>query len=223
MNKVLAVLRRRWRLAAVGVAAVALMVVWALVLDAPSAATMQQVVADLGWWAPVVFVLVAAVLACFLVPTSVLNLTAGLAFGLGGGLAVAWLAQLLAAVLGFGVMRARRVRGWSPGSADRASMVARMAHFLGQYPTFSVLVVRAVGIFPFGPSNYAMGFTSVPWRAYVIGTAVGTVPGTAATVAVGASGADPKSPYLWVGVLVLVILAACGTWLTKRRGTKNRP
>lgn len=213
-------LRRHAKAVVFGVVVLAVMVVWTTVLEPPSAQVVQRTVSSLGWWAPGLFVVVAALLAVLCVPTSLLNVTAGLAFGPVVGFVLAWLAQLVAAMIGFGVMRLRRRSGVAPETSQRSSMVVRVAEFVGAHPTSAIMVVRAAGVFPFGPTNFALGFTSVRWRSFVVGTAVGTVPGTLATVLVGASGADPRSPFLWLGVLAVVLLAVVGALVTRRLGTK---
>ena len=77
---------------------------------------------------------------------------------------------------------------------------------LAHHGLAAVLAVRLLPLFPFTPLNYAAGLVGVRLRDYVVGTAVGILPGTFAYVAVGASGADPRGIVAGVGGLLVLVL-----------------
>ena len=80
---------------------------------------------------------------------------------------------------------------------------------------------RLVGI-PFAPLNYTLGVTSVGWRAYVVGTVVGLVPGTAAVVLLGDAVTGGISPAMFVMFAVSGTLGAGGI-LVSARGRRRHP
>jgi hypothetical protein len=74
-----------------------------------------------------------------------------------------------------------------------------------------VLLLRLSPLFPFNFLNYALALTGLSGRSYAVGTAVGMLPFTAASVYVGAlaGGGDAPRPVQWalaaVGVLDAVM------------------
>ncbi|MBT2596464.1 TVP38/TMEM64 family protein [Arthrobacter sp. ISL-72] len=52
----------------------------------------------------------------------------------------------------------------------------------------AVVGVRLVPVLPFTAINYMAGLTSVTWRPYFFGTAIGILPGTVSFVTLGAFG-----------------------------------
>lgn len=74
----------------------------------------------------------------------------------------------------------------------------------------AVIGVRLIPVLPFTAINYAAGLTAVGTRDYVMGTAVGIVPGTVAWVALGSYGTEPASWPFAAAVAALVLLSAGG-------------
>ena len=164
---------------------------------------LQSLVESAGWAGVVVFVVGYAVLVLVPTPASVLTILAGALFGVWWGTLLAWAGALLGACGGFLI-----------GRRLGRSAVDRLLHgrlqqadaVLARHGLVAVLAVRLVPLFPFTPLNYAAGLLGVRARDYVVGTAVGIVPGALAYAAVGASGADPLGIVLGVGGLLALAL-----------------
>jgi len=75
--------------------------------------------------------------------------------------------------------------------------IAAMDDALGRQGLKAVLAVRLVPLFPFNLVNYAFGASAITTRDYVLGTAIGIVPGTLACAALGDSLHRPGSVQ-WV-------------------------
>ncbi len=169
---------------------------------------LQELVQSAGWAGAVVFVVGYAVLVLVPSPASVLTILAGALFGLWWGVLLAWAGALLGAMGGFLVGR----RLGRP-SVDRLlhGRLKQADRVLADHGLAAVLAVRLLPLFPFTPLNYASGLLGVRPRDYVVGTAVGIVPGALAYAAVGASGADPRGIVVGVGGLVLLaVLGGAG-------------
>jgi uncharacterized membrane protein YdjX (TVP38/TMEM64 family) len=206
--------RRVWlRPALLGVL-VAAAVTAALVVGAPEAESLRADVDALGGWAPVVFVLGYAAITLLPLPKNVLSVTAGLLFGLTGGVAVVLPGALLGAVAAFGLGRAL-----GRGAVERLTgvRVARVDAALARRGVAAVLVSRLIPVLPFTGINYAAGLTAVRFRDFLLGTAIGVVPGTVAYVAVGAYGTSPTSWPFLAAVGALLALSLGGTWWAARR------
>lgn len=172
---------------------------------------LRRAVDDAGPWGPVLYVLGYALLVLVPTPASVLTILGGALFGLAQGVALAWLGALLGAVGGFGLGRALgrdavdRLLGGRLALADRV---------LADHGLPAVLAVRLVPVLPFTALNYAAGLVGVRWRPYVVGSALGMLPGATAYAALGASGADPLG--IVIGVGALVVLVVLGGWWGRR-------
>lgn len=176
---------------------------------------LQDAVESAGWAGVVVFVLGYAVLVLAPTPASVLTILGGALFGLWWGTLLAWAGAVLGATGGFLV--GRRL---GRSSVDRLlrGRLRQADAVLSDHGLVAVLAVRLLPLFPFTPLNYAAGLLGVRLRDYLIGTAVGIVPGAFAYAAVGASGADPRGIALGVGGLVAlaVLGGAVGRRLLSR-------
>lgn len=164
---------------------------------------LQALVESAGWAGVAVFVVGYAVLVLAPTPASVLTILGGALFGLWWGTLLAWAGALLGALGGF--LLGRRL---GRPAVDRLlrGRLQQADQVLTRHGLVAVLAVRLLPLFPFTPLNYAAGLLGVRARDYVLGTAVGIVPGALAYAAVGASGADPVGIALGVGGLVLLAL-----------------
>ena len=164
---------------------------------------LQALVESAGWAGAVVFVVGYAVLVLVPAPASLLTILGGVLFGLWWGTLLAWAGALIGAAGGF--MLGRRlgrpaVDRMLRGRLQEADLV------LARHGLVAVLAVRLLPLFPFTPTNYAAGLLGVRPRDYVLGTAVGIVPGALAYAAVGASGADPRGIIIGAGGLLALTL-----------------
>lgn len=166
-----------------------------------------------GAWGPFLFVLVYAVLTVLLVPGSPLTVAAGVLFGpyLGTGLVV--VGATLGATGAFLWGRRLGRRAVARLTGDRFE---RVDDWLRHRGLLAVLYVRLVPVLPFNLLNPTAGITDITLRDFVVGTAIGIVPGTFAYAALGGSFDDPTSPTFLAAVALLVVLAV-GAPLVDRR------
>ena len=164
---------------------------------------LQALVESAGWAGAAVFVVGYAVLVLVPSPASVLTILSGVLFGLWWGTLLAWAGALLGAFGGF--LLGRRL---GRPAADRMlrGRLQDADKVLARHGLVAVVAVRLLPLFPFTPINYASGLLGVRLRDYVLGTAVGIVPGALAYAAVGASGADPRGIVIGVGGLLVLTL-----------------
>lgn len=180
--------RARWLLLA-GVLLVAVVV--ALVVPLPAPLTVRDRVEALGAWAPVTFLLVHALVTTTPLPRTVFSLSAGVLFGPWLGLALCLVASTASAAAAFAI--SRRLGG---RAIDRLGprRVRAVESRLSSRGLLSVTSARLVPAIPFAPLNYTFGVTSVRWWHYLVGTAIGLVPGTSAVVLLGDAATGSLSP-----------------------------
>jgi uncharacterized membrane protein YdjX (TVP38/TMEM64 family) len=142
-----------------------------------------------GPWALLLVTGALVVGILLLLPSSLMMMLAGFLFGPLWGLAVIWVAGLIASTVAFRIGRGlarpwieRRVRGKSVFVAiDRA--IERKGFLV-------VLLTRLVMLLPYQVLNYTLGLTGVGFRAYLLGTNLGMLPPMFLFVYLGSSAAD---------------------------------
>ncbi len=186
----------------------------ALAIGVPDAGALRRDVAALGPLAPAVFVLLYAGATLLPLPKNVITAVAGLAFGLVDGVLLVLPGAVLGALAAFGLGR------WLGRDAVErltGTRVARVDALLARRGFVAILVSRLVPVLPFTGINYAAGLTAIRLRDFVLGTAIGIVPGTVAYVALGAYGTSPTSWPFVAAVLALLVLSLGGAWFASRR------
>ncbi len=157
---------------------------------------------DAGPAAPVVFVGAYALLTVALAPGSVGSAAAGLLFGPVLGTVVTVIGATIGATAAFFLGRwlgRDAVRSIAGRGADRVD------EFVGVSPLKSVLALRLLPVLPFNLVNYGAGLTRLPARDYVLGTAVGIIPGSILFVTAGSSLDNPGSLRFFVSVGLLAV------------------
>ncbi|MCE0486547.1 TVP38/TMEM64 family protein [Ornithinimicrobium sediminis] len=181
-------------------------------VGSPDVARLRAQVDAAGLWAPAVFVAGYALWSLLPVPKNVVTVLAGGLFGFLSGAMLAWLGAMLGAVAAFGVAR------WLGRDGVDALLRGRLRQVdarLRDRGLVALLTVRLVPVLPFTVINYGAGVTGVTLRDYVLGTALGMLPGTLAYAAIGAFGVT-RPWAVWVAAGVLVVLVVVGGGLARR-------
>jgi uncharacterized membrane protein YdjX (TVP38/TMEM64 family) len=177
---------------------------------------LQTWIRGLGYWGPLVFILLYAVTTVAALPGSVMSVFAGAVFGPVIGVVAVIFGATLGAGLAFLVARyfAREaVSSWL-SSKEKFRQLDDLTEKQG---AIMVAVTRLVPLFPFNLLNYGFGLTKVPFWTYVGWSFLCMLPGTVLYV-VGASAvtealAEGRIP--WVLVVVVAVILVIITFLAK--------
>lgn len=179
-----------------------------------------------GFGLAALFMLIGA-LACglTLLPTNVLALVSGWAFGFPVGFAVAYLGSVLGAPVGY------RAGGLLAGSNAQA-LAAKHRRAGAIFETIKaaptgraaglIALLRMSPVVPYGSTNVLCAVTEVPLRALVIGTLLGQGPRAGVVVALGAGlesldGEKSANPWmLGLGIGATVLAVVLMGWAAKR-------
>ncbi len=174
----------------------------------PSVGEVRFWVESGGPGAPVVFVLLYVVLTVLFFPGAVLTGAGGALFGVAVGTGLSVVGGTAGATAAF--LIGRRL---GRGTVERATggRVRALDGWLGRRGFPAVLYLRLFPVVPFNVLNYASGATAVSARDYVLGTAVGIIPGAFAYAALGGSIDDPWSPAFLGAVGLALALAVIGS------------
>ncbi len=191
-------------------------IVLAVTVGVPDLASVRARADALGWEAAPLYAALYAVVSLSPLPKTVFTLGAGAVFGLAVGLPVVFSGAVVGSVLGFAL---GRLLGQDLLHRYAGRTVERVDAQLRRYGVWAVLVLRLVPFVPFTALNYVAGVTAVRRRDFLLGTAVGILPATTATVALGAYGSNPTSWPFVLAAGALILLTVGGVVWTRRRPT----
>ncbi|MCK4622687.1 MAG: TVP38/TMEM64 family protein [Desulfuromonadales bacterium] len=142
-----------------------------------------------GAWAPLLFILIMALVVVLLLPGVLLTTGAGFVFGVMEGSIVVVLGTILGASLAF--LMARYLFGKRATQfVLRHAKVRLVGEELSPHGWKIVLLTRLIPFFPSKISNYFFGLTSFSFRGYVGGSLIGFIPFSVHSVYLGSIAAD---------------------------------
>lgn len=187
-----------------------------LVMHGGGVAGVRAQVAAAGAWAPVLFVLLQAVVTITPLPRTVFTVAAGVLFGALWGLALTITGTVLAALAAYALVR------WVGGP-----LVERHAHRPGfawlqarldRSGLLAMVSLRLLPMVPFSVMNYASGLAGVRLFPYLVGTVLGVLPGTVAIVVMGdAVTGGHVHPALFAVSVLGAVVGVAGTAIAARR------
>ena len=145
------------------------------------------------------------------VPGTLLVVVGGAVYGLWWGALWSVAGAGLGAIAAFCLAR-YFLSDWFMKKFSHRLIFKKLDATLCKNPLLCVLTVRFSPVSPFNVVNFAFGLTSVPIRAYALGTFVGIIPGTLAYTWLGVTGAaalngDSAAPLV-ICLLMLMVLSA---------------
>jgi len=182
-----------------------------------------------SYFAPLYGLVAFTTLSALMVPVTVLVAATGAIFpGLVGGL-ISMLGVLLTASGTFWLGRVLGERAIRRLAGRRLNELSRR---LAQRGIWAVSAVRLVPVAPFAVVNLIAGVSHIRFRDFVVGTALGTLPGVAAATVLGdaigryASSADITDLMVLAGIVAALggTLFALARWRRRTRGGRpGRP
>lgn len=143
------------------------------------------------------------------VPRPLLNLAAGALFGSQLGLATALAGTVLGAGVAFGLGRILGQDALRPLLRGRWLKAADGQ--LSRHGFRSMLAARLFPGVPFWAANYCAAVSRMGWWPFVLATAVGSIPNTAAYAVAGARASAPASPAFLIAMACIAVPALLGT------------
>lgn len=177
----------------------------------PDVAELRARVADAGRVGWLVFVGGYAALALLPAPKGAMTALGGLLFGWWAGAALSLVGALVGAVVAF------EVGGWLGRDAVNRLVRGRLTRLdalLRDHGLGAVLTARLIPVLPYTAINYGAAVSGVRRRDFVLGSAIGMLPGSLSYAALGAWGADFWALFAWSAVAV--VLGVSGAVLGRR-------
>lgn len=172
------------------------------------------------WWTIVVFIAVYAARPVVLFPASLMTIAGGLLFGPVFGVAASVVGANLSAMVAYYIARAF---GFEFDDDDEhVGIIKRWAGRLRKNSFQSILLMR-LAFLPYDGVNYAAGFLKIRPVAFLLATAIGSLPGTVSFSLAGASiesisdGPSGIDPIVLISSVVLFVLSLVISRIVKSR------
>lgn len=178
---------------------------------------------DLGWLAPVLFIVLYCLATLLLLPTMVLTLAGGAIFGPIFGTFLNLLGATCGAALAFLISR-HWLYDWC--ARKKGEKLNRLIAGVDQRGWFFVALLRLFPIIPFNLVNYGLGITGITFRVYLITTAIFLIPAEIIYTYFGYAGMDALAnpgPFYKHGGILLSGLAILFLGVVKLFHFKKSP
>ncbi len=180
-------------------------------------ADLQDFVKAQGALGALIFIFAYAVATVLAIPGSALTIMAGAIFGSVVGSAVVIVGATIGASLCFLIAR-YFARDIILNMLNKNDKFQKLDHLTEKNGYIIVAITRLVPLFPFNLLNYGFGLTKVPFKVYVLWSAICMLPGTVLYVV----GADAISTAIrdgeipWVLVFMVALILAILIFIVKK-------
>lgn len=184
---------------------------------------------------PLLYILIYALRPLIFFSTIVLTVTAGAVFGAGSALNFALaviytvIGSNISAMLAYFIGRYFGQGLLQESEGSPANGIQKYASRLRRNSFETVMIMRFIFL-PYDLVNYLCGFLRINWQPFLLATALGSIPGTIAFIAFGASvdlsrletqGLPPPNPWvLGFGVVIMGVSIAISRYLKKREANQ---
>ena len=184
---------------------------------------LQALLQGLGSWAALAYIGLFTLLPAFFFPVAVLALAGGLLFGLFRGSVYTFIGAILNCTLMFLMARSIGRKQIEALIQKRLSPVwqQRLQGMEGRTGFLLLIVLRLIPAVPYNLINYAFGLTAMPFRVYLLASAIGIIPGTLAFINIGDKALDVSSPDFWIAIGLVVLLLAVTAALGRKVFPQN--
>ena len=163
----------------------------------------QSYVSSFGKLAPLVYIVMFALVPLTLFPDSILAIGGGLIFGLWKGYVYTLIGALIGASLSFYISRKLGRNFVKKLTKEKLDNVESMINSKG---FFVVLILRLIPLFPFDIISYGAGLTSIKYRDFLLATIIGTIPGILVFTNIGAQSVNIGSNSFYISIMALIVL-----------------
>jgi uncharacterized membrane protein YdjX (TVP38/TMEM64 family) len=184
---------------------------------------------------PLLYILIYALRPLIFFSAAVLTIASGSIFGAGSvvNLALAVLYTVigsnLSATVAYYVGRFFGKGLLAEGNGENSGLLQRYADRMRQNSFETILIMRFIFL-PYDLVNYLAGILRIEWKAFILATVLGSIPGTIAFVSFGASidikelamGKTPQfNPWvLFFGVVIFIVSLAISRYFKQREATR---
>lgn len=163
----------------------------------------QDYVISFGRLAPLVYIIMFALVPLTLFPDSILAIGGGMVFGLFKGYIYTLIGALIGATISFYISRKLGRAFVKKLTKEKLDNIEELINSKG---FFIVLILRLVPLFPFDIISYGSGLTSIKYKDFLLATIIGTIPGILVFTNIGAQSVNIGSNSFYISIMGLILL-----------------
>ena len=185
---------------------------------------MTEFIQSFGVVAPIVYVLMFAILPVFFFPVPILAVAGGLAFGFVEGSLLTFLGASINCYVMFVISR-RFGRDWVRNYLAKKMKPEQHARIFGvsdEKLMVSLVILRLIPLVPYNMINYGYGLTNISLTKYMIASVLGIVPGTIVFLNFGATSSNVFSKEFLIASLLVILLTIGSIYLSKLVGKREQ-
>ncbi|MDZ5713168.1 TVP38/TMEM64 family protein [Jeotgalibacillus haloalkalitolerans] len=207
-------MRRKTITAAVSVCLIAIFLFWfnRTYLNV-SPTDIQQWIQSIGWWGPLLFIVIYAFRPIILFPASILSIAGGLAFGAIFGFIYTMIGAVLSAIVAYLIARRFNHSFIKKIQDPRVQLVTAKMEEKG---FLYVLLLRLAPLLNFDLVSYSAGLANVKLKAFTLATIIGILPGTFGYIFLGSSLAEGDMRVILLGLTFFVVVITIPIIFRKR-------
>lgn len=176
----------------------------------------KDIVSSSGRLAPLVYIILFAVLPIFFFPVPVLALVAGVAFGLWSGTIYTIIGAFLNCSIMFFIARYLG-KGYIDNLVQNKLSDSIKLKLYGNDKNlgFFIFILRLIPIVPYNIINYVSGLSNISYSKYIFYSTIGVIPGTIIFLNVGDKSSQVNSSGFYISIILLIVLII-GSYLLAR-------
>lgn len=149
------------------------------------------------------FLCIYAIRPILLIPDSVMLVIGGVTFGPWIGIIGGYIGENVSALIAFSISR---FLGNKWASHSHIEFVRKLDAVVQRRGFITLMILRLIPIAPFDPINYGAGLTSMSYRTYILGTALGVIPSLTVYVLIGSAFTNPKLLIIAVVLTIFICI-----------------
>ncbi|GAA0746064.1 TVP38/TMEM64 family protein [Clostridium oceanicum] len=178
-----------------------------------SVSLLKEYIKSYGMVAPIVYIVMFTFVPLTLFPDSILAISGGMVFGMIWGTLYTIIGALFGAVLSFYISR---ILG--------RSVVSKIVKNKGRYfeegvekkGFILILILRLIPLIPFDVISYLAGLSKIKFKDFILGTAIGIIPGILIFINIGDKSLNFKSIEFIISLILLIGLLVISLIIKKK-------
>ena len=183
------------------------------ILKGCSAENISSFIESYGNVAPVIYILLFAIVPLTLFPDSILAIAGGILFGISKGYLYTTIGAMLGGTISFYISR---FLGRDFIKNAFKGKIEKVEDSINEKGFILILLLRLIPLFPFDLISYVSGLTSIRYRDFFLGTIIGMIPGVLVFSNIGSQWMNIGKTSFYISIALLILLIGISIILKKK-------
>ncbi|WP_027631719.1 TVP38/TMEM64 family protein [Clostridium hydrogeniformans] len=183
-----------------------------------STKNIEDFVKSYGSLAPIIYIIMFALVPLTLFPDSILAITGGILFGLLEGYIYTTIGAMIGGSISFYISKILGrdfIKNIAKNKLDKLEKIIEDKGFV------IVILLRLIPLFPFDVISYGAGLTSIKYKDFILATLIGTIPGILVFTNIGAQWVNVGKSSFYLSIAMLIGLIVISIFMKKRFLSKD--